>query len=152
MATPSTRQQILEALKTRLSAIDGRPPFETEIGRTIHLGEMPALGPDDPIEACVLLPEDDVVDFQRANLLIDWPITIGAVVKADLDEPWVLVERAIADIKRAVELADRRLGIALVRDQMRRGTTRVFERPEGSTVTGAGISYTVYYQEAWGNP
>jgi len=153
MATQSARERILDALVQRLSAINGVAPFQTELGTKIYLGEVPGLGPDDPIEALVLIPDDETIEHQKLNLQIDWAIVIGAVVRSDADRPWARVEHAIADIKRAVELTDRRLGIpADVNNPIKRGATRVFERPEGSHVVGAGVTYIVPYVESWGMP
>jgi len=154
MAPQSARERIIHALVQRLAAIDGVPPFQTRLGvGKIYVGEVPALGPDDPAEALVVIPDDDQIHHQRRNFEIDWPIVIGAVVRADVVDPWVPVEQAIADIKRAVELADVYLGLpADVKNPMKRGATRVFERPEGSTVIGAGVTYVVNYVESWGAP
>jgi len=154
MAIKSARERIIDAIVQRLTEIDGRPPFETALGASrVYVGEVPALGPDDPAEVLVVIPDDDTIEHQRMNFQIDWSIVIGAVVRADIDQPWVSIERAIADIKRAIELADRQLGLpADVNHPMKRGSTRVFERPEGSYVVGAGVTYVVPYVESWGAP
>lgn len=155
MAETSTRQRIIDALVARLAAINGAPPFQTQLGSTIFLGEFPGLGPDDPAEALVVLPDTDTIVHQRANILSDWPIIIGAVARSGPRcKPWPVIEAAIADIKRAIELEDRYLGIAECRTGkgIQRGATQVFERPAGAVHVGAGVTYTVPYIESWGTP
>ena len=153
MADESTRQLILEALVTRVSAIDGTPPFQTTAGARVYLYEVPDLGPDDPDQAVSILPQDDEVQHQAENVLVHWPIEIRALVKASLANPMLVVEAVVADIKRGVETADRRLGLpGAVRDRMRRGTTQAFPREPGTTTVGAGIRYEIPFIEGWGTP
>lgn len=149
----STREQIVAALVDRLAAIDGTPPFQTNAGAHIVRNEAPGLGPDDPDAVILVRTETDSVGWQKQNLLVELPITIAAVVKAALDEPWDAVEAIVADIKRAVEREDRRLGIENVDSRgIKRGPTSVLDREAGSSTVGVGILYAVPYAEGWGTP
>jgi hypothetical protein len=152
----STRQLILEALTTRLAAIDGRPPFQTEIGNIIFTHEAPELGPDDPGAAVAVIVEPDAVQWQKQNVLVDLPVMIGALVRvhgAAWAKAFETAEAGVADIKRAIELADRRLGIDNVDSRgIKRGATSIFERPTGSVTVGLGVEYTISYVEGWGTP
>lgn len=148
----STRRRlILEAIKTRLEAIDGSGDYETDMGGRVYLGYAPSLGPDDPATAIAIAISDDRISFSGEKKSIDLPVEIQAIARADLDEPWLAVEGLIGDIKRAMELADRTLG-GLVKSEIRPGTTRTLIRREGSDGVGAGVLYVVPYQESWGNP
>lgn len=150
---PSTRQSIIEAFKARAQTINGAGDFVTSAGALVLLGEAPNLGPDDPDDAIILVVDDDVVTAQPGGkFTIALPIIVGIVTKASLAEPWVRIEAGIADIKRAIEIADRTLGVGQVRPRIERGTTKVLERSAGSAIVGAGITYTVPYEEAWGLP
>ena len=148
----STRAAILAGIVTRLQAIDGTTDeFETTAGAHVVLGDVLALGPDDPDVVIGVLPQDDVVSYQGEQLSIQWPIEIQAVVKVDLVDGWQVVEAVLADIKRAIELPDRTLG-GLVRRQIERGTTLTLEREPGSSTMGVGIVYVAPYTEVWGHP
>lgn len=149
-ATPK-RRQILEALRDRLLAISTADGFATDAGQLVFLNETPALGPDDPTVAIAMLVGEDTVKFQGDRFLIDLPVDIQALAKADLDQPWVAVESVLGDIKRAMELEDRTLG-RLVQQQLERGTTRTMEREPGSAYVGVEIRYTAPYREEWGEP
>lgn len=148
----SRRQLILETMRTRLLAILVASNFNTNAGREVHLNEEVNLGPNDPEVAIAIIVNDDEVRFSVGDkLAVDLPIEIQALARADAAEPWIAVEQVIQDIKRAVELADRRLGGLLQKD-MERGSTRTIARKGGSTTVGAAIAYPVQYAEAWGAP
>src|SRR5690554_2308834 len=104
----------LDGFEARLPAINGAPPDSTAIGNVHFLYQVPALGPDDPAEALAIIPEPDTVGWQKQRALVDLPIVIAAVVKAERARAWHFVEAAIADIKRAIEQPDRTLGIRAV--------------------------------------
>jgi hypothetical protein len=149
----STRELILGVFETRLAAIDGTGVFSTRAGETLFLMETPNLGPHDVAEAILIVPEPDVVVHQKLKLLIDLPIGLFAVVKADRARPFTIVEAMIADIKRAIELEDRRLGLRNVDSRgIKRGPTTPYQRPDGSLYVGTSIHYTVPYEEGWGAP
>lgn len=153
----STRQEILAEFERRLSAIDGTPPFQTSAGLEIYRNEVPNLGPDDAAAAIAIITEPDSVGWQKQNLLIDLPVAVAALARvsdtADVRAATKTVEAVVADIKRAVELEDRRLGLQQVDSRgIKRGSTSTLARQDGSTTVGAAINYDVTYVEAWGNP
>jgi hypothetical protein len=145
------RQAILDALSTRLGAIQVAMGFATDAGQTVLLGEVPNLGPDDPAVVLALLVGDDTSKYQGAQLLIRLPVHIAIVANADLAESWKTVEAAIGDVKQAIELEDRTLG-GLLKSELERGTTRTLPREQGSTVVGAAVAYFCSYAELWGTP
>lgn len=150
-----TRQQILEAVRTRLLAIRTNNGFRTDGGREVFLNETPMLGPDDPDVAIAIVTDDDEVNWQGEQVVIALPIGIQALAKADMlsGEPWIAVEQVIGDIKQAVELADRTFGGLFPHPhQFDRGQTRTLEREAGSAVVGASITYRALYKEVWGSP
>lgn len=152
MASASRRRRILEALKSRLTAIHGST-FETDAGYRVFLGYVPMLGPDDPDSAIAILPGDDQIEHRGARFGIVLPVEVFAIAKASLEEPWKVVEGVIADIKRAIELSDRTLGGLLPHDHaLGRGSTRTLEREPGSPFVGAAITYEIAYTEAYGQP
>ncbi len=147
----SRRSDILQALKDRVSAINGGA-FQTTLGQTIFLGETPDLGPDDPDAAIVIAPGDEEVRIQQGGkLFIAWPISIQAVAKAELQDGWLTIEAVVSDIKKAVELSDRTLG-GLVEQHLQRGATRTLPREPGSLTIGASVLYVANYSETWGAP
>lgn len=159
MALPQTsiRQQLLELVKARLEAIRSNATsadgvqFATDAGEHVFINETPALGPDDPEIAIAVGIGDDAVARTGEHAVIEMPLELHALAKADLEEPWKASEAVLADIKRAMELTDRSFGGRL-RPRMERGTTRTLEREEGSTTVGVGVTYTFPYIEQWGAP
>lgn len=147
----STRQQIIEAVKARLEAIDGEAPYETAVGERVYVNEYPAMGPDDPLTAIVVTIGDDIPKGTAEHVILELPMEMHAIASDRIDDCWLAVEPVLADIKRAMEQADRTLG-GLVRRFMQRGITRTLPRDEGSTTVGAGITYVFPYLEAWGQP
>ena len=147
----SKRLQILEAIVARLTTISIANGFDTDAGAHVFLGETPVLGPDDGPIAIAVVPQDDRLTAQQMKIAAPWPIPVQALAQADLDEPWVAVERVLSDIKRAVELADRTLG-GLVSQPFERGQTRTIPREAGQTTTGAEVIYVFAYVEPWGHP
>jgi hypothetical protein len=145
------RLEILEAIVTRLSAITTAGGFATNAGQLVFLGETQMLGEDDPDTGIAVVIEPDRVTGSRANVAIELPFEIQALVKVDIDEPHLMVEQVLGDIKKAIELEDRKFGRLFAQD-LERGSTRTLPREPGSTTAGAGIQYRGLYQEAWGNP
>lgn len=147
----STRSAILAAVRTRLQAIARTDGFATDAGAALYLGERPELGPDDPDEAIAIVVRDDAPKAQGHKLFITLPVSICAIAKADLDDPWQSIEDLLADIKVAFELDDMTLG-GLLRGPMERGATRTLDREPGSLTIGAQVSYFLPYHETWGHP
>lgn len=147
----TTRQQILEAVRARLQAIRTIDGFATDAGEQVFLGEAPMLGPDDPDVAIAIVIGDDVPTFQGEQVLLQLPLGLCALAKADLAEPWIAVETLLGDIKTAFELPDRTLG-GLLRGQVERRPTLTLEREPGSTTVGVCVGYMARYTEVWGNP
>lgn len=149
----SRRQLILEAFRTRLQAITTDAGFQTDAGKAVFLGEAPTFGPADP-DAAIQIGVGDDVPISSQNTVVELPIEIAAIAKPDLDRPWEAIEAVIADIKTAVELADRTLGGRLPGSwqAFRRGPTRTLPRDPGSTTVGAAVEYRVTYTEKWGQP
>lgn len=157
MADPR-RLRIIEALKARAERITVANGFRTNAGQQVLLNELPAFGPDDAEIAIVMLvQEDQISDKQVGKISIVLPVDFVALVKPDVEEPWVIAEQVLADIKEAVELEDRSLGGLLSGglnnpEGLMRGTTEVYPRQTGSEVAGLLVSYGCHYRESWGRP
>lgn len=155
VATPTRRRLILEALVARVEAIKEANGFETDAGESVHLGETPALGDDDPDQAISMVPGADEPKWSQhgKGFQIGLPIAFHAVAKASLEpkQAFWLIESLIGDIKRAVELEDRTLG-GLLAWPMERGSVEGLPREPGSLTVGAAVNYTVIFKEGWGNP
>lgn len=147
----SRRRAILEAMQARLETIHTAAGFATEAGAAVFLNETPALGPDDPDVAIAMLVGDDTSTWQGLHVMLQLPIEIQALAKADTAAPWWAAEDVLADIKRAMEQVDRTLG-GLVKRQIERGVTRTLAREAGSTTVGVSITYVAPYTERWGFP
>ncbi len=147
----TTRQAILDAIRTRLAGITVANGFATDAGLTLLLGETPRLGSDDPDIAIAIVVGADDPQYQGANLSITLPVELHAIARPDLDQPWVAVETVLADIKRAIELEDRTLD-GLVPRRLERGSTQTLERETGEDVVGVSVTYLASYVEGWGAP
>jgi hypothetical protein len=155
----SRRWRILQAVQARLTVISQANGYETDLGVTVLLHELPRFGPDDPAQALAILPATDIVGTHFSNIPITLPVDLAVIVKADRLRPGEIVEQGLSDIKRAMELdTDDALTQLLVgggTNKVRgivRGTTEPFERSVGSEITGALITYGLSYVEAWGHP
>lgn len=148
---PSKRQQILTTLLERLQEIRISDCFQTGAGHAVFLGELPALGPDDPEVAIVLVPQEDEPRYQGVKVFLTLPIQIQAIAKADINQPYLAAEAVLSDIKTAVELEDRTLGGLVIR-QIERGPTALLDREPGSETVGVAITYRAPYEEIWGRP
>lgn len=149
----SKRLQFLRAVKALLSTIRTNADFNTDAGANVFMGETVKLGPSDPTSCLSISVLDDDPQNQHVNVASVMAIEVQAHVKADLNEPILIVEQVIADIKVALEQEDRSLGgIVQKGSGLQRGGTRIIERPEGSEFMGAGIVYRGLLVEKWGNP
>jgi hypothetical protein len=148
----SRRQAILEELLARLQRITRDSGSLTDGGLTVFFGEAPELGADDPVEAVLLVVEPDEPAHQQAGLLINLAVTVYAMARADLEQPYLAAEALLGDIKRAVETEDRTLGGRLRWHGLERGITRTMPRDDGSVFVGVGVEYRMQYAEGWGNP
>lgn len=145
------RQLVLEEFKDRLARVTVANGFQSDAGETLFVGETPDLGEDDPPAAIAILVGDEEPVYQGVQLHIRLPYEIQAHVKANLEQPWETVEQIIADIKKAVELEDRKFG-GLIPRQIERGTVRGLPREAGQTTVGAAVTYLAAYTETWGDP
>lgn len=156
MPTAAKREQILDALLARLEAITVAGGFSTDAGASVHLGEAPQFGPDDPGTAIVVAVEDDEVSQFQLKGFITLPLTIQAMVAittaVDLGLAYRDAERVLADVKRAVELEDRTLGGLVAWHGLERGTTTTLKREPGSEFVGVAIQYLAPMHETWGAP
>lgn len=160
---PSRRQRILEAFVARLRAIRKVDGFDTDAGLHVHLAEAPAFGPDDPETVIAVVIGDDAPRFQMEKVLNHLPLEVQVLADVsrpeDMEKPWLAIEAVLGDVKRAVELADRRFHveidgktIPLLTSELLRGPTRTLPRETGTTVVGAGIAYFAPFAEVWGRP
>lgn len=147
----SSREAAIGVLKDRLESITVANGFATDAGNRVFVAERPVLGPDDPTSAIAIVVKDDQPTFQGEHVVVTVPVDLQAIVKVDVDGPWMMVEAVVADIKRAVEL-DRDLAGTLIRLGLERGSVRPLDREEGSEYVGAAVQYRLVMAEAWGNP
>jgi hypothetical protein len=153
------RQQILEAVLARLTAITRASGCETDGGLTIVFGENIELGDGDPDDAIGVLVGDDApqdmsgFDPGDGTVLINLPLQFTSLSRLSTpgNVAWRRVEAQLGDIKRAIEGGDRSLGGLLTKGLMR-APTRTRPRDAGSTTLGAGVGYLLTYTEQLGNP
>ena len=151
----SRRLYILEALAQKLEQITLTNGFNTDAGLKVELGQDLDLGESDPDAAIAIVPGAERFSSSQTKLYSEWPIAIRAVVKADLDQPWLTAEQIIADIERAVEVGDRTFGDlvnwngdhGLILDSI-----ASFERAPGSSVIGMEALFIAKLQRSWGDP
>lgn len=172
MPETSKRELVIEVARTRVTRITKFNGFATDAGKSVFLGFAPATGPDDPTTAIAIRIGDDEIDEQHERIPYRLPLEIQALADASREtDAWMVVERILADIKRAFELtqdpaqekqldaevrfvrlaASGRYAPLLV-GFIERGQTVTLDRPEGSTVIGSSITYWLPLAEAWGTP
>ena len=120
----------------------------------MFLGEFVTLGPNDAdVVIAIEVGDDDPTQEMgpTPRVQIRLPIDMQGIARADLDEPWIIVEQVISDIKKAIELTSATWLGDLVQE-LSRGPTRTLEREEGSTFVGAVVGYEVLMYEDWGAP
>lgn len=148
----SSRSLALAEMRTRLKTIRRINGFNTDAGQEVFLGEAPVLGADDPTEVLALVVGADTPGFQGEAVVVSLPVEVQINVKIEaLADPWMTLEAAIEDVKKAIE-TDHELGGKLIRRGLERGPTRPFDREAGSLFVGAGIEYTLKFGESWGAP
>lgn len=152
----SRRERFLDDVVARLQAITVANGFSTDAGLSVHLGYQPVFGPDDPAAAIVVIPGDDEVGQFQLKGFITLPLSIQSVVAVttslDLGTGYRDSERALADIKRAMELDDRNFGGLLAWHGIERGVTQTLPREPGSLEVGVAIEYRAPMHEKWGAP
>lgn len=151
MPEASRREQIIDALKTRAEAITVVGGFNTDLGASLLINELPQFGPDDPRQVLVMLVGDDEITSQGKGFLYRLPFTFLVLVDADVEDGWRQVEQGIADVKRAIELEDRTLG-GLSSGYMERGNVETIPREPGSAAIAAAVPYVTFMKEGWGAP
>ena len=149
------RQQIITEIVSRLKAITKVGFFETDAGQNVFVGEIVRFGENDPDSAITVVVGDETTVSQRVQVIYDFTLDIQALFKAQLDDPWELIEEMIGDIKNAVELEDRTLG-GMVNGNGQSGLVRVgvttIPREPGSPVIGASVTYNARCNDTWGSP
>lgn len=149
------RRNLLAAITARLEAITIDGGFETDAGREIFLGQDADLGDNDPDAVLAVSFGEERPTSSQVKLCYDLPISIKAVVKANLDDPWMTIEDMIGDIKKAMELEDRTLGGLVNRNAnhgILRGPVTALQRETGSSTVGAEVQYIAPLVEPWGAP
>jgi hypothetical protein len=150
MVNDPIRLRILQAIATRLQAITEPAGWWTNVGEAVFLGFAPALGEDDPPEAVAIVPAADVQKSNLAKKSLTLTVDIHVLVRLR-DRCWDRVERARADVMRAMESGDRRLGGLAVSHVTYEGTT-MLPLESGGLDTGLIVTYAVPYTESWGDP
>ena len=148
----TTRLQVLNAFAALLADVRIANGYTTDAGQLVALGAVEELGPDDPDAALAIAPGDDRRKGGAGTIgtdLVEWTIEFLALVKADIDQPWVAIENAVGDIRKALETDDRLLG-GLLKSDLQRGSTRVVLRQPGSTIVGASVTYVATIAQTWG--
>lgn len=155
---PSRRLRIIEEGRRRLQQITKVNGFWSDAGLRVYLGVVPQLGESDPPFGIALTVGEDQLNAQQlGKYFITLPLNIVAFAKPDIDEPWLVVEQLLTDIKVVFESDDPTFG-GLIRQGndnsvgLYRGTTEVLERRSGTDVCGVMVSYGAPYTEAFGNP
>lgn len=150
---PSRREQIIDALIERAQVITQVDGFNTDAGKALVIGESRQLGPDDPDSVLLLLiGNDDRATWQAGKVFYRIPFRFQVISKAGREDTWRDVERLLQDVKRAIELADLRLGGLLDHPGLERQPGRVLEREPGATDVGIELTYLASLQETWGSP
>lgn len=149
MAAVSRRQQILAALLTLAGTVTVENGYATDAGLRVFLGDEVMLGDDDPPSAIAIVVQDSVPSQPTGYIDEPLDVEVQALVKADLEQPYIAAEVLLADIKQAFETADRTLG-GLLKGEMTLGPTRVVPRQPGALTVGVGVTYRTRFLRQWG--
>lgn len=149
---PSTREAIAEVLLTRMQQATVANGFNTDAGEAVVLGEPVSLGDEDPdVVIAMLVGDAEQPRWQGEHIFYVLPYEFQAVAKAGRTDSWRMAEQGLQDIKRAIELSDRRLG-NLLTGVLERGAVSTIARAPGSELVGISITYWAPIQELWGDP
>jgi hypothetical protein len=150
----SIRKRILLVVANRVAAIATENGFNTDAGRSVYVGGMPTLGPDDPDAVIAVIPQGQNSGLTRMHVAGQWPIDIVAVANANAsrDDHALLVEDVLADIQRAMELEDRTLGGLINANDFSVGDTKPYDREQGSSVVAVAQTYSLHVQRVFGSP
>ena len=153
----STRSDAIAELKSRVETILVANGFSTNAGQRVYLGEAPVASPGDPDASLALVVGEDDPGFQGEHVVVDLPVDIQVIVKADTSDPWTTVEEIIGDVKTAVETDHELATVAkpngtLIHRGLERGRVAPFDRDSGSEYVGAAIRYNLKMAETWGAP
>lgn len=164
MALVTARKTILEAFKARLEAIRVTSGYNTDAGEHVFIGETVVFGEGDPAYAIAIVPAEQNRDFRGTlKSFSQFLVEIQIVLQTDarqpwlvidsvvIEDPWLVIEAALQDIKRAVEVLENgKKTIAQYRIEA--GQVRTVSREPGRTEVGAGVTYAVMLEETWGAP
>jgi len=152
----SNRRAALTEFRRRLTLITKANGYNTDLGKTLFVGERPKLGPDDPPESVEMVIQKDEPSFQGENIVITLPVFVEIVITGPTSgTPWEAREKAIEDVKKAIE-TDHDLTApgekrgTLLRNGLERGPVQPFDQE--SILIGATIEYRLMYSEIWGQP
>ncbi len=149
----SKRTLIIAAVAARLGEIQVENDFNTDAGLSVLFGDGPVFGPDDPPAVLSIVVETDQPGrHQGENVTAMFGFEVQAIVKVDIQHPTLAMEAMVEDVKRAIETEDRSFDGLAVRNSLKRGQTRVIDRPAGGEYCGLGVQYQCVVAEEWGNP
>lgn len=161
---PSKRSAALLDLRSRLAWITVENGYSSDIGKQITMGEVYVLGEDDPKTGLAIMVGDDSSESSGQRTESEVPVEVACYIPVGTDDPVLVIEDMIEDIKRAVEIEptpdnDRALGTitdgvlyGTLPMGVSRGQIRAIPREPGSPIVGASVTYLLQFQEDWGQP
>ena len=140
---------IVKTLSDRLKVIDGSDPYYTAIGSTVVRGKRQFSESELPACACYLAPrsvEDGKGDQQKINaqLIIEAHHTVG-------DHPEDTAIYMLADIQRAMELADETVGGKVLNRVDFAGDAITYPEDAGKTVA-VQVAYDIDHIRTYADP
>lgn len=140
----------LKAIETRLKAIDGSGDFFSEIGQTVYRGQRTFNEDELPVCACYLTPREPIEE-QGERMKVVGSVVIEAHMMAG-ESPEDDAIYMLADIQRAIELADdKRLGGVLY-DGLVFEAESIAYPSDGSNVVSCSVSYSLPTVRHYGDP
>lgn len=160
----SRREGALLELKRRLEMIrnpdypaEGSSPFWTNPGAVL-LGEAPTMGSEGDPQFAIAIIVGGSTDQQQGvseRYISKLRVSVQAHVALSVEDAWLVVERMLADIKRAVEGdADLTLGgwCSTQPPGIVRTGSNAAPREDGSMSVGASVDYEFSFDDLWGRP
>ena len=141
--------QIIDGIATRLAAIDGTGDFHTA-PTAVYQGNRTL--DDDELALVVFSGKEKGGDASHPRIAAELEVHVeGQHPLADKEDGERQANLLIADVQRAVELADRTLG-GLARRFVKYAGRVVAYPQDGARLVHVRVSYNVGYHRTFGNP
>ena len=157
--TDSVAKKILLALRSRLEMITLANGYQTDAGRNVMIGQRLADHRADILPAIrVMRSNEPTIQLQGRRRDLTFAASVECFVLADQDNPGLALEDVIADVKKALFLADDRYlqdvvsGKCLLHTELSLDVIALAPVEPGSRVESAVMAVSGAFPELYGDP